>query len=465
MTDKEMLYLLIAEDLCRYIERELDEEAYIVGGAVRSLMAGLPITDIDITTGGNLMELTSNPDMVVTDIGGGNWGSYKIHYREFDFDVTHLRGDEVYEDGKLVEMTETADTLSDSTRRDFGINAGYLRVEPPGKLVVHDPSNLFWKDLSEKVIEFVGYSQDRIVEDPLRMMRAFRIASQMGWVVGDKSYKAITEKSELIVQASAERVRKELDKILLTNRIKQAFYGMYNTGLLAHVLPELHYAMVVDQNKHHKETVGEHLLLTVCAIRKPNLLLRWAALLHDIAKPKTRAFNRKKKDYTFYNHEVQSAFDTKTILRRLKFSNKEIDYVFRVIINHMYYITDRTKLSTVRQFMHRAGHDVVRDILRLRIADRVGNLTKGGGITRHLKMLLRMIRRIEKEDSVIKVTDLKIKGSHLKKLGLEGKEIGDALSYLRDRCVRNPKHNTLTRLLKLVTARIGKAGQKTRDEE
>jgi putative nucleotidyltransferase with HDIG domain len=255
---------------------------------------------------------------------------------------------------------------------------------------------------------------------------------------------------------SNERIRAELDGILLSNNVRMGLNGLYNTGLLAHILPEVHYAMGVVQNQHHAETVGEHLILTASAIRKPSRLLRWAALLHDIGKPKVRRFDKKKKDYTFYNHEIEGAFMVKSILRRLKFSNKEIDYIFRVIYHHMFYITDKTKISTVRGWMYRAGRDTVRDIMRLRIADRAGNLAKETGVTRHLKMLLRMVRRIEKEEKIMKVTDLKINGNDLKKLGLGGKDIGTTLNWLLVRCIRNPRLNVRRKLISLVQTKRNK---------
>lgn len=449
MTDKEILYLLVAEDLCRQIKFFLDGDAYIVGGAPRNIMVGKSITDVDITTNIHPVLLDTIPDLKLIDISGGKWGSYKVLYREHLFDVTEMRGEEIYEDGKLKELNFAADILSDSERRDFGINTGYLRVGDKGNLSIQDPLDLFWDDLTKKEIDFVGMASERIKEDPLRMIRACRIAAELGWAISERTSRAVMENVEEITVISQERIREELSKILLTSNIGYAFGFMYKCGLLSFILPELHYAMSVEQNKHHRETVGEHLILTAEAIRKPNLLLRWAALLHDIAKPKVREYNKKKKDWTFYNHEVQSAFDAKAIMRRFKFSNREIDHVFRVIYNHMYFITKQTQLSTVRNFMFRAGRDVIRDILRLRIADRIANLTKNSNISLHLKMLVRLIRKIEKEEKILKVTDLKFNGHDAMALGLEGKAISDLLNHLLVKCISNPKYNKPKALKKL----------------
>ena len=451
MKDFEIRRLLIAEDLCRRIEKTLACEAYMVGGATRAIVVGEPIADIDITVGGGISDLLKSDEFPVVDESGLRFGSCRIKFHEEIFDVTAMRGSERWDGGELRSFERTVDTKTDAGRRDFTINAGYMRVEDGGKIVIHDPLDAFWEALAKREIRFVGNPVDRIREDPLRMLRAFRISAQMGWDIEPASQKAIVDSVGLVADIPPERVRGELNKLLLVPcyRIGPAMKRMYTCGLLVHILPELHFAMTVEQNKHHGETVGEHLLLTVSAVRKRNLLLRWAALLHDIAKPKTKVFSKKKQDFTFYNHEVESAFDAKMIMRRLKFSNREIDYVFRLIFHHMFYISKNTKPSTIRHRMRLVGPDKIRDLLRLRIADRAGNLAKESGITYHLKLLLRMIRKVERDDMALKVTDLKFRGHDAMALGLKGPEIGKLLTYLLERCIANPGLNRLPTLRKL----------------
>lgn len=454
MTDDEILHLLIAEALCRYIEDKHGESAWIIGGAVRNAMVSKPIRDVDIVTTMDIPKLSNRDIRVVTVRNSDKFGSYKVIYKECLFDVTRLRGEEVYEDGKLVEVRELADIEVDASRRDFGINTGYMRIEDPGKMIISDPLGLFWDALRDQEIRYVGDANTRIHEDPLRMLRGFRIAAEMDWNVSPRVYLAAKENAELINQISVERIRGELDKVLMSGRAYPAFLSLSSTGLLSFILPELHYAMDVKQNAHHGETVGEHLILTASAIQKDNLLLKWAALLHDIAKPKVKQFNKKKDDYTFYKHETKSAFDAKDILRRLKFTNKEIDYIFRLILNHMWFITDKTRLVTIRRRMHKIGKDAVRDVLRLRIADRAGNLAKNSKITRYLRLLLKLIRKVEQEERVEKIVDLRVNGHDMRRLGCRRKEIGVVLNYLHKRCIDSPSLNKRDRLLSIAKERL-----------
>ena len=250
---------------------------------------------------------------------------------------------------------------------------------------------------------------------------------------------------------SAERVRDELMKMLAT--AKKPSYGfelMRQSGLLDLILPELTEGYCVEQNKFHAYNVYLHSLYSCDNAPKEQPLIRLAALFHDIGKPRTKHI--KNGTATFYNHQVVAVRMTKKIMKRLRFSNKEIEYVSHLVYQHMFGYTEEWTDAAVRRFIRKVGREYIEDLFELRLADWFGN-GRNRGYPAYLNRLRKRIRtEIEKADA-FDVKDLAITGYDVMEL-LElppGPDVGDALDYLLQQVLDDPSlndRNTLVDILK-----------------
>lgn len=419
-------------------------EAYIVGGCVRDLMMDKVPKDWDITTNAKPEEIMKIfPDSFCENeffTVGIKTGDEKYSVVE----VTTFRIEQKYSDKRHPDKVEFAKTLEeDLGRRDFTINALALKVTNNDFEII----DLFEgkKDLKNKIIRAVGKPEDRFSEDALRMMRAIRFASELDYEIEKETFDAIKKNSKNLVHIAQERIKDELQKIIISEKPSEGIEILHETGLLEYIIPELEKGYGVKQNRHHIYTIYKHNLLSLKFCPSKKLEVRLASLLHDIAKTETKrgegAFA------TFYNHDHVGARVTEKILKRLRFSNDIIEKVRLLIDNHMfYYNPDEVGDSSVRRLIKKVGLENMKDLIDLRIADRLGS-----GVPKAKPYKLRHLEYVIDKVShdAISVKMLKINGNDLMKvLKIKpGPKIGAILDVLLAEVIEDPVKNTNDSLL------------------
>ena len=279
-------------------------EAYIVGGCVRDLLLKKEPKDWDITTNAKPEEILKVlPDGKYENIFGTVLVPIKNKDKETEdvVEITTYRSEQGYSDRRHPDEIRFEKKLDkDLERRDFTINAIALRQKTGDRKQEIEIIDLFGgqKDVKKKIIRAVGEPVDRFKEDALRMMRAIRLSCQLKFEIEPKTQRAITKMAGGIKFVSKERVKDELIKILDSDRAYEGIMLLHDTKLLQYILPELERGVGVGQNKHHTYTVFKHSVLSLKNCPSNDWRVRFAALLHDIAKPQTKKMI--KGDYTFY---------------------------------------------------------------------------------------------------------------------------------------------------------------------
>ncbi|MGH8004504.1 MAG: CCA tRNA nucleotidyltransferase, partial [Limisphaerales bacterium] len=329
---------------------------------------------------------------------------------------------------------------TDLGRRDFTINAMALEVAAQ-KLI--DPFSGV-ADLKAKLIRQVF--PQAFEEDPLRMLRAVQFASRFNFEIESKTWEHLCTSVKSIETVAAERIAEELNKlILLSPKPSVGFKLMERSGLLKIILPELAEGVGVTQpGGYHRWEVYEHTLYVVDAA-PPKLAVRWAALLHDVAKPRTKVATGE--GATFYGHEKLGSKMAKQMLRRLKYSNDFIDQVFLLVDKHMF--TTQVTDKGLRRLIRKVGPDLVFDLLDLRRADVVGQGM--GGKTDDVDELETRIKAELEKKPPFNVKDLAVTGHDImENLQIPaGPEVGKVLNYLLEQVLDDPALNEKSSLLKL----------------
>jgi poly(A) polymerase len=379
-----------------HIFRAEGKELFMVGGTVRDLLlhrGGSP--DIDLTTNARpeeIRRLVNRTDPVAVIVMGEQFGTIRVHYaRQADasppeaqgassprpasldpepvsdvdiVEITTYRSDVYASDSRKPEVTFGDRLEDDLLRRDFTINA--MALDPLGGDII-DP----WggqADLAARLVRAVGNDPERrFDEDPLRMLRAARFAAQLGFTIEPATAHAMGAQSVTLGKISRERIRDEFTKLLVTSRPSMGLRLLVDLDLMPYIVPEVLELRGVSQAPAHSKDVYEHVLRVV--ERNPSRpASRWAGLLHDIAKPRTKSVENGK--VHFYGHEDVGAVMARDILRRLKFDKPFIDHVSRLVKLHMRansYLPEWTD-GAVRRMMLDAG-DAMNDLLDLSSAD------------------------------------------------------------------------------------------------
>src|SRR3989344_4967109 len=436
-------------------------EAYIVGGCVRDFLLNQNPKDWDITTNAKPEEIQKvfpnsfyeNNFLTVTV----HTGSKKPALGEIE--VTTYRLETKYSDKRHPNEVRFAKTLEeDLARRDFTVNALALSVV---KGMAGEITDFFdgQEDLKNKIIKTVGNPDERFSEDALRMLRAVRFATTLEFTIEEKTAEAIIKNSVWLEAISKERVKDELLKIIMSKKASDGIELLRELGLLKFILPELLENYGVGQNKHHIYDCYQHALkaLEYTANKKFNIYVRLAALFHDIAKPRVKVGQGI--NSTFYNHEVIGAKMAFQILNRLKFSNKEIEKIVKLIKYHMfYYNVDKVSESSVRRLVKNMGPENMEELLQLREADRIGSgVPKAEPYKlRHLKYT---IEKVSKDP--ISVGMLKVDGKDVMEIlkVSPGPMVGQILDVLLGHVLDDPKKNTKEFLEKEIK-NLGKLGEK-----
>lgn len=419
-------------------------QIFVVGGAVRNLLLGKTVDNWDFTTSARPEEvLKLFPDGFYNNQFGTVGISQEFDGKKYILEVTTFRKEDLYEDKRHPKKIEWAKTLEeDLARRDFTINA----IAYDGKNIV-DPYN-GQKHLKEKLIVAVGDPNKRFSEDALRLLRAIRFASELGFLIEDKTRASMQKNANLIVHISWERVREELLKILASDHPSEGILFMKNTGILGFILPELDICFMVQQKspkRHHIYDVGTHLVMALKYCPSKNPIVRLAALLHDIGKSKTFRKDEKTQLITFYNHEVVGTKMAIIIADRLRLSNKEKEKFIRLVQYHQFTVTEIQTDKAVRRFIREVGKEYLQDMLDVRTADRIGS----GATPTSWRLDLFKKRLIEVQKQPFTVADLKIDGNDvMKSLKLKpGPKIGEILKKLFDQVVNGKLKNDRKSLL------------------
>jgi len=426
------------------------KKAYLVGGSVRDLLAGLPAGDFDVAT-------DARPEEVQrlfrrTAPTGVKHGTITVLGDTGHYEVTTFRSDGRYGDARHPDSVTFAATIEeDLSRRDFTFNA--LAFDPAsGQLV-----DLFGgrDDFERGLVRAVGDPRERFLEDGLRPMRAVRLAARFEFEIEAATLAAIPEALERVRMVAPERIRDEFIKMLAT--APKPSYGlelMRVSGLLAIVLPELQESYGVVQNEFHAYDVYDHSRFTCDEAPPEKPLVRFAALMHDIGKPRTRAVRDGR--VTFYNHQAVSRRMAAAVMDRLRFSKRDKEFVLHLVYHHMFGYTAQWTDAAVRRFIRKVGRENIADLFDLRIADWFGNGTNRG-FPAYLRKLHRRIDEAIARDEAFTVRDLAIDGhAVMTALGIgPGPAVGEALDYLLEQVLEDQTLNDEGKLQELLHAKYG----------
>lgn len=417
--------------------KQKGHECYLVGGSVRDLLLGHPVYDYDFAT-------DAHPEVVmrmfrrVIPTGIKHGTVSVIMGDDSTYEITTYRSDGTYIDGRRPEEVHFSKSLEeDVMRRDFTING--LAYDVLSGEVIDYVEGL--DDLKRKVIRTIGNPIDRFSEDGLRTYRACRFASKLGFDIDPDTFEAISSTLDVARKISVERIRDEFAKVLETEKPSVGLELLRRCGLMKLFLPELDECFGMDQNRFHVYDIYHHSLYSCDAAPVDRPQIRLAALLHDIGKAPARREGADG-DYTFYNHEVIGAKITRRVMKRLRFSNEDVDHVNNLVINHMFHYTDDWTDGAVRRFMRKVGVENLEDLFLLRVADRKGNGSREG-IPAPLIKLKERIDRIIEEENAITVRDLDINGHVLmEEFSLTpGPVIGRILNELLEMVLDDPDMN------------------------
>ena len=422
--------------------RENDQEGYLVGGCLRDLLLNRQPKDFDLTTSARpeeLEEIFADKKLILL---GKAFGTVGILVDGELIETTTFRADGTYKDGRRPEEVRFSDSLEeDLKRRDFTINA--MAMDLDGK--IYDPYG-GKIDLANKLIKAVGDPLVRFEEDKLRILRAVRFATTYDFTIEEKTYAAIKEKSKDINQVSKERIRDELNKILLLDRPSKGIYLLEKTGLLGQIIPELMPTLgFVQLSPYHDKDLFDHILETVDRTPK-KLHLRLAALLHDIGKVSTMSVDENGVGH-FYGHDKVGADMAREILKRLRYDKKTIENVSLLIDRHMKASPQMGKKG-LKRMIRLVGEDLIFDLMDLMIADLLA--TKKDRDPSFLLERKKEIQEILDSKTLIDKKSLAISGRDLLDLGYkEGKFLGQTLDYLTDQVIDEKIANDREDLLDL----------------
>lgn len=445
-------------------------QAYLVGGCVRDLLRGVSPEDWDITTNALPEQIR---ELFPESVYENTFGTVAVKTNSADeklklIEVTTFREDGDYSNKRHPDKVSfTKNVEDDLARRDFTVNAIAIDLavvsgasfDDPLELPLIDPYGGA-EDLQKRVLRAVGNPEDRFTEDALRVMRAVRFHAQLGFEIAHATEEALVKTAKYIKEISGERVRDELCKLLLTERAAQGIEYMNQVGLLEIVLPEVCEGIGVEQNQHHIFSVFEHNVksLEYSVKMDYSLVIRLAALLHDVGKPATRQWKTtptgkkmhqgQRGDWTFYGHQVVGGRMAKKILERLKFSKEITEKVRLLVHEHMFvYDPEMVTLAGVRRLLVRVGEENIDDLIKLREADRIGSGVPKAQPYR-LRYLQAMIEKVKKDPISAKM--LALNGDDLmKELSIEpGKKLGSIISILLEEVLDDPDKNKKEILIK-----------------
>jgi tRNA nucleotidyltransferase (CCA-adding enzyme) len=440
-------------DICKEL-RNVGERAWVVGGCVRDTLRGEPVNDWDVATTALPEKVRQTFRKVIPT--GIDHGTVTVLWKGEAYEVTTLRGEGAYTDGRRPDSVVFVEDIDrDLARRDFTVNA--IAYDPVDGRVADPFDGLV--DMGNRVLRAVGDPIERFQEDGLRILRGARFVATLDFELEEATEAAFRGALDTFRKVSPERVRDEWLKAMKASTPSRAFEVMRRTGILEVTYPELLEQVGCAQNQWHAYDVWGH-TMRVLDESEGDAVERIAALLHDVAKPRTRAKSDKTNDWTFYHHEKVGADMAERWLRDYRFSNQERDLVAGLIRHHLICYTNEWTDAAVRRFIKRVGTDTVDPLLRLGEADALG---KGRNVEEELESLKELRGRIDKaieEGSALTTQDLAIGGNDVIPLldGGAGPMVGQILRTLLDRVIEDPSLNTRDKLMPMVED-LAKQGQ------
>lgn len=418
-------------------------ECYLVGGAVRNLILGRKPSDFDFTTNATPHQVMRAFRRVIPT--GVQHGTVTVLHKGSSFEVTTYRSESDYTDSRRPDRVEfVGDIHEDLCRRDFTMNA---MAFDPDRAVFLDPHG-GEEDIRGRLVRAIGDPAERFREDALRMLRAVRFATELRFEIDETTLRAVTDGADRIHAVSAERVRDELTKLIASERPSYGLRILSETSLLSRTLPELAECVDVEQRGNHRFDVFEHSVRACDAAPADNLVVRLAALLHDIGKPRAL---EEDEDGTrrFHGHEKLSADMSEQLLRRLKFPNRTIAAVVHLVRHHMFNYTPEWSDAAVRRFIARVGADAIADLIALRAAD--GEAVTGEKVdARPLGQFAERVRREMESQQALTVRDLAVSGHDLMEAGIpRGPLLGVVLDELLEAVLEDPAQNSRERLIEI----------------
>lgn len=457
--------------------QESDFEAFLVGGSIRDILLDIQPDDYDIATNAYPEDIEN---IFIKSIPtGAKFGTITVVTEDekgerFDVEVTTYRSEADYIGGRWPTKVEFAKKIEDDlSRRDFTINAIALNLQEfdndsiSVQEILIDPFDGI-TDLRSKMIRAVRDPIERFAEDGLRSVRGCRLASQLEFEIESQTLEAMKDTMHVTKHISVERFRDELLKLLKKSpQPSKGLRLLQEVGILDIFIPELTEGIGVMQPEFHEFDVFEHSIRTVDHAEDS---VKLPALFHDIAKPRTRSEDEK--GIHFYGHDTKGAEMTQEIMRRLKFSNAEIEQVSKLVRWHMFYYPsadwrkskkqdghdpshhqffepnhEKDHLgwtdAAIRRLIHNVGgEDAIDELMKLRMADATAN-PKNEFNPKELDALSMRIAEVREKDMAVKIADLDISGEDIiRELQMEqGKVIGDTLNYLLDLVIEDPLIN------------------------
>ena len=424
---------------------------YVVGGTVRGLLMKHDVSDWDFTTSATPEEIIK---LFPHSFYNNSFGTVGIPIKEdgaeLVLEVTTHRKEGDYSNARHPDKVEWAEKVEDDlARRDFTINAIALR-QAQGKLDITDPYG-GQEDIEKKVIRAVGDANIRFQEDALRLMRAIRQATQLGFTIESETMASLQTHAKLIVGISGERIQAELFKLITSNNAADGILLMKEAGLLQYVLPEVEHCFGVEQKspeRHHIYDVGTHLVESLRHCPSADVITRLATLIHDTGKKETQKIDPETKIITFYNHEVVGEQQAKEIATRLRLSKKDTQKLVILVRHHQFTVSEEQSDKALRRFIRQIGVENIDDMLALRTGDRLGS----GAKETSWRTELFKKRLIEVQNVPFSVHDLKITGNDVMEyLNIKpGPQIGKIMNALfemvDDGKVKNEKDALLEKL-------------------
>lgn len=469
--------VLIPKELKQVMEDYIASgfEIFLVGGGVRNILMQKVPKNCDLTTNAtpeqSLEVLKKHDPFYNNDFGTVSY-EVEIGGQKELYEITTYRSEKEYSDFRRPDNVSWGKTLEeDITRREFTISAMVIGQKNERFELIDLVGGLM--DFEKGLIRAVGEPEKRFGEDALRMIRAIRIAAQLGFSIEETTLKAISVKAPLLANISRERVRDELVKIIGSNYPGDGVSLLISTGLMSVVMPEVLEARGVMQGGHHTLTVLDHMIDALRNCSSPDPIVRLATFIHDVGKPRSQRYKCRKcgkmfRDLaddlvtcancgfsqptrgmiTFYGHEVIGAKMAKEICERLRFTNKQTEKMVILVRMHMFAYQPEMTDAAIRRIIRKVGKENIADMVLLRIADR-----KGSGSKTTSWRFMELQKRIgEQLFEPMEINDMVVDGKDVMEVlkVQPGPIVGKILKELFDEVLEDTSKNTKEYLLQRI---------------